>query len=229
MTKSKHFKWIPWQLRLSARQYQEAMEARSHKVARTEAQPLTHAFFDETPEVSVEGRALTASWLHRTQQVFRNALALCQAVHLLNAKALDQQIASMCLTQPDPTLSLRTVTTSRADRQIWGTIVDLLHRKWSMDDAFHELTHGRMEIHSLLMLRPKISKAMPALPPAKQAQLSPKRPASRPQKSEPPQRQGKRKVQKTPGPPRTMESLFAAGSKQGRANQTTASLHMCAR
>ena len=98
MTKSKHFKWIPWQLRLSARQYQEAMEARSHKVARTEAQLLTHAFFDETPEVSVEGRALTASWLHRTQQVFRNALA----VHLLNAKALDQQIASMCLTQPDP-------------------------------------------------------------------------------------------------------------------------------
>ena len=51
--------------------------------------PLTHAFFDETPEVSVEGRALTASWLHRTQQVFRHALALCQAVHLLNAKALD--------------------------------------------------------------------------------------------------------------------------------------------
>ena len=141
MTKSKHFKWIPWQLRLSARQYQEAMEARSHKVARTEAQLLTHAFFDETPEVSVEGRALTASWLHRTQQVFRNALALCQAVHLLNAKALDQQIASMCLTQPDPALSLRTVTTAEllhADRQIWGTIVDLLHRKWSMDDAFHE-------------------------------------------------------------------------------------------
>ena len=68
MTKSKRFKWIPWQLRLSARQYQEAMEARSHKVARTEAQLLTHAFFDETPEVSVEGRALTASWLHRTQQ-----------------------------------------------------------------------------------------------------------------------------------------------------------------
>ena len=35
-----------------------------------------------------------------------------------------------------------------------------------MDDAFHKLTHGRMEIHSLLMLRPKIVKAVPApLPP----------------------------------------------------------------
>ena len=39
-----------------------------------------------------------------------NAL-VCQAVHLLNAKALDQQIASMCLAQPDPALSPRTVTT----------------------------------------------------------------------------------------------------------------------
>ena len=40
ITKSKHFKWIPWQLRLSARQCQEAVEARSHKAARTETQLL---------------------------------------------------------------------------------------------------------------------------------------------------------------------------------------------
>ena len=123
MSKSKHFKWIPWQLRLSARQCQEAVEARSHKAARTETQLLAHAFFDDAPEISVEGRTLTSGWLHRIQQVFRNALALCQAVHLLNAKALDQQIANMCLLQPDPALSLRTVTTSEllhADRQIWA-------------------------------------------------------------------------------------------------------------
>ena len=54
MTKSKHFKWIPWQLRLTARQYQEAVEARSHKAARTETQLLAHAFFDDTPEINVE-------------------------------------------------------------------------------------------------------------------------------------------------------------------------------
>ena len=40
MTKSKHFKWVPWQLRLTARQYQEAVEARSHTAARTETQLL---------------------------------------------------------------------------------------------------------------------------------------------------------------------------------------------
>ena len=131
--------------------------------SRRGVQLLAHAFFDDTPEISVEGKALAAGWLHRIQQVF-----LCQAVHLLNAKALDQQIANMCLLQPDPALSLRTVTTSellRADRQIWGTVVDLLQRKWSMDDAFHELTHGRMETHSLLMLRPSASRQPLAAPP----------------------------------------------------------------
>ena len=92
---------------------------------RTEALLLAQAFFDDTPEISVDGRPLTASWLHRIQTVFRNALALCQAVRLLNAKALDQQVAGMCLTQPDAALSL-TVTTSEllhADRQIGSTLI----------------------------------------------------------------------------------------------------------
>ena len=73
-----------------SRQYQEAMEARSHKVA---------------------------------------------PVHLLTPQHWISKLPA-CASQPDPALSLRTVTTAEllhADRQIWGTIVDLLHRKWSMD------------------------------------------------------------------------------------------------
>ena len=236
MTKSKRFKWIPWQLRLSARQYQEAVEARSHKAARTETQLLAHAFFDDTHEISVEGKALTTGWLHRIQQVFRNALALCQAVHLLNAKALDQQIANMCLLQPDPALSLRTVTTSEllhADRQIWGTIVDLLQRKWSMDDAFH----GRMEIHSLLMLRPRTSRQPLAAPPAKRPTnpaRSGKRPAPKPPKAEPPRKKEKRVKGKergrhaTIGRQRVKASQSAADSNRASAKQTTASSRMYA-
>ena len=84
-----------------------------------------------------------------------------------------------------------------ADRQIWGTIVDLLQRKWSMDEAFHELTHGRMEIHSLLMLRPKTSRQPLAAQPAKRPPnpaRSVKRPAPRPHKAEPPRKKGKGKT-----------------------------------
>ena len=44
MTKSKHFTWIPWQLRVTARQYQEAVEARSHKAARTGRKRMNPAF-----------------------------------------------------------------------------------------------------------------------------------------------------------------------------------------
>ena len=107
-------KWVPWQYRLSSRQYQERMEAKSARAVRSELQLLSQAFFDDTPEVSVEHHSLAAGWLTRIQTVFRNALALCQAAHLSNLKAFDKKIADLCLTQPDPNLGLRTVNTPRA-------------------------------------------------------------------------------------------------------------------
>ena len=97
-------KWAPWQFRLSARQYQERMEAKSAKAVRSELQLLSHAFFDDTPEINVENHALSPAWLMRIQTVFRNALALCQAAHLSNLKAFDKKIADLCLTQPDSNL-----------------------------------------------------------------------------------------------------------------------------
>ena len=66
-------RWIPWQFRLSAKQYQEHMEAKTAKPIRTEAQIIASAFFDETPEVPVEHMRLAAAWLERIQTVFRNA------------------------------------------------------------------------------------------------------------------------------------------------------------
>ena len=129
-------KWVPWQYRLSSRQYQERMEAKSAQAVRSELQLLSQAFFDDTPEVSVEHHSLSAGWLTRIQTVFRNALALCQAAHLSNLKAFDKKIADLCLTQPNPNLGL--------------------------DDALYELTHMRNDAHSLLQLRPKMSK--PSVP-----------------------------------------------------------------
>ena len=67
-------RWIPWQFRLSARQYQEHMEAKTAKPLRTEAQIIASAFFDETPEVPVEHMRLAAAWLDRIQTVFRKRL-----------------------------------------------------------------------------------------------------------------------------------------------------------
>ena len=57
-------RWIPWQLRLSQKQYQEAMEAKATKPLRTEAQLLSAALFDDTPEMTVQQGAVTAAWLN---------------------------------------------------------------------------------------------------------------------------------------------------------------------
>ena len=87
------------------------MVAKSSKAVRSEMQLLSHAFFDDTPEVSVDSRALSAGWLVKVQTIFRNAIALCQAAHLSNLKAFDKKVADLCLAAPDPVLGLRIVNT----------------------------------------------------------------------------------------------------------------------
>ena len=99
---------------------------------------------------------------------------------LSNLKAFDKKIADLCLTQPDPNLGLRTVNTQEllsANRKLWAAISNLLGQQWSLDDALYELTHMRNDVHSLLQLRPKMSKpSVPAPPrPATPRQRGPKR------------------------------------------------------
>ena len=174
-------RWVPWQLRLSARQYQEIMVAKSSKAVRSEMQLLSHAFFDDTPEVSVDSRALSAGWLVKVQTIFRNAIALCQAAHLSNLKAFDKKVADLCLAAPDPILGLRTVNAQEllaADRKIWGVISELLAQSWSLDDALHEVTAMRNDLPSLLQLRPKVPRQPPPPPaPPRTPRARDKRPA----------------------------------------------------
>ena len=149
-------------------------------------QLLSHAFFDDTPEVSVDSRALSAGWLVKVQTLFRNAIALCQAAHLSNLKAFDKKVADLCLAAPDPILGLRTVNTQEllaADRKIWGVISELLAQSWSLDDALHEVTAMRHDLPSLLQLRPKATTSPARTPrardkrPAPPAQTQPKKAA----------------------------------------------------
>ena len=158
-------KWIPWQYRLSQKQYQEILEAKTSRAFRSETQLLTAAFTDDQPEVAVENRPLSAGWLLHIQTIFRNALALCNAAHLKSLKDFDKKIADLCLKQPDKSTNLRTVTTPEllaADRKIWNTISDLLRDGWRLDEALNEMTTARSDIPSLLQWRP----AQPKLPPA---------------------------------------------------------------
>ena len=141
--------WVPWQHRLSQKQYQEQTEARTGRPLRSEWQIITHALVDDQPEVSVEGRALSPGWFLKMQVIFSNALA-----------------------QPEKGSGLRTVTTTEmlaADRRLWSTISGLLAEKWSLDDALREMTRIRSDVASLLMLRPILQTTGrdPPLPPRK--------------------------------------------------------------
>ena len=157
-------RWIPWQFRLSSKQYTEIMEAKSSKPMRTEAQLLASALYDDTPEMPVAHLRLSASWLSRIQTVYRNAWALCGAAHLNNLKAFDKRVLDLAL--PDlADNSLRGPTTQEllaADRKIWGTIGTLVSAGWSLDEALYEVTSIRSDLSNLLQPRPR--NALPTTP-----------------------------------------------------------------
>ena len=149
--------WVPWQLRMSERQYQELLVARTGKVLRTEAQLISAALIDDTPELNIDPNRLTHGWLAKTQQVFRNAIALCGGAHLAALKELDG-VLDYATNSPAPELGLRTINMSEllaADRKIWSELASMCQRGWSLDDSLHELTHIRSDIHTLLQPRPR--------------------------------------------------------------------------
>ena len=133
---------------------------------RTEAQLLSAALFDDTPEMAVQQGAVTAAWLNRVQKPFRNAWALCGAAHLHNLKAFDKKVAELCLQHFDQDLGLRSSNMQEllaADRKIENIISELYSQNWSLDDALYELTSVRGDLSSLLQPRPRVQK--PLLPP----------------------------------------------------------------
>ena len=159
-------KWIPWQLRLSAKQYQELIEARTAKTLRTEAQLISTALFDETPEQSIDRAFLSPTWLSRCQTVMRNAIALCNGAHLRILKAFDAKgfEATQSLA---PDSGLRTVQTAellQADRKLWSELALLHSEGWSLDQALHEMTKVRSDMHALLQPRRSRSLCIRALP-----------------------------------------------------------------
>lgn len=163
-------RYIPWQIRMSQKQYQEMTEAKTHKAIRSEAQ-LLGALLDETPELSMENVRLSADWLSKTQQVFRNAFVLCHAAHLQIFKKFDDKFFSLAMKRHPSESNLRSVNLSElleADKVIWGEIIAMRNNKWSLDEALHELTACRADLYGLLQPRPRLEKPIKPPKPDKQ-------------------------------------------------------------
>ena len=132
------------------------MEARASLALRTEAQLVSSALFDETPELSIERAHLSPAWLARTQQIFRNAIALCGGARLAVLKAFDKKILDICAQSLASDSGLRTVNTHEllnADRKLWNEISSLHSEGWTLDEALREMTSIRADIHALLQPR----------------------------------------------------------------------------
>ena len=129
---------------------------RAARTLRTEAQLVSAALFDETPELHIDRAHLSPAWLARTQQVFRNAIALCGGAHLATLKAFDKKILDICTQALSADSGLRTVNTHellQADRKLWHEIASLRAEGWSLDEALHEMTAIRADVHALLQPR----------------------------------------------------------------------------
>ena len=168
-------KYIPWQIRMSQKQYQEMTEAKTHKAIRSEAQILG-SLLDETPEIPVENMRLSAERLMRTQQVFRNAWVMCGAAHLHNFKKYDDKFFSLAMKRHAPESMLRSVNLHEmleADKFLWGELIALVNQKWKLDDALHELSSARADMYGVLQPRPKTTQPKPPIPPKKRPKEEP--------------------------------------------------------
>lgn len=135
---------------MSQKQYQDMTEAKTHKPIRSEAQ-LLGALLDETPEIPLENMKLSAEWLMKTQQVFRNAWVMVGAAHLQIFKKFDDKFFSLAMKRHSPESMLRSVNLAElleADKFLWGEISSLLSKKWSLNDALNELTSARADIYA---------------------------------------------------------------------------------
>ena len=160
-----HKIWVPWQMRLSSKQCQDIIEARATRTLRTEAQLISTALFDETPELPVERIRLNASWLASKQAVFRNAIALCNGAHLSVLKAFDKKVLDLCAQSMPPSMGLRAANAQellQADRTLWNEIAKPVAGGWMLDEALHEVTCVRADMRALL--QPRALPAQPAGP-----------------------------------------------------------------
>lgn len=123
---------------------------------------------DEPPSIDISNGSMGINSVRNLLAVHDVAIAMCGGAHLANLKAYSHKFVGFLTQRIDAESMLRcaSITESQAaDRQIWGTLSDLMtERGWSMDDSLHEMTHVRHDLPGLLQLRPRPPKALPWQP-----------------------------------------------------------------
>eukprot|EP00435_Cladocopium_sp_Y103_P033807 s3386_g8.t1 len=161
----KQWHWIPWKFRLTMAKADELSHQRQAKIPKLETASLHNLLVDEPPAIDISNSNMGVNSVRNLLAVHDMAVAMCGGAHLANLKAYSHKFLGFLTQRIDPDSMLRcaSITESQsADRQIWGTLSDLMsERDWSMDDCLHEMTHVRHDLPGLLQLRPRAGR--PAL------------------------------------------------------------------
>ena len=159
----KQWTWVPWKFRLTMAKAEELAHQRPAKLPKVEMASLYNLLVDEPPSIDISNSSMGINGVRNLLAVHDRAIAMCGGAHLANLKAYSHKFISYLTQRIDPETMLRcaSITESQAaDRQIWGTISDLMtERSWSLDDSLHELTHIRHDLPGLLQLRPRAPKS----------------------------------------------------------------------
>ena len=86
--------------------------------------------------------------------MFSNAIAICGGAHLRIPRAFDKRVLDLATQSMAPDSGLRAVHTQellQADRKIWSELAT----GWGLDEALHEITKVRSDLHALLQPRAK--------------------------------------------------------------------------
>ena len=159
----KRWSWIPWKYRLTVAKSEEVSSQRQSKLPKLEVASLHHLLVDDPPSIDVSNTGMGLNGVRNLLAVHDVAIAMCGGAHLANLKAYSAKFLGYLTQRVDPESMLRCasiIEAQSADRQIWGSIADLMsERKWGLDDCLHEFTHIRRDLPGLLQLRPRPPKA----------------------------------------------------------------------
>ena len=152
-----YWAWVPWKFRMSVARAEELQTQRASKQPRLEGLALSQLLLDEVPSLEISNHGMGLNAIRNLMDVHSIAIAMCGGAHLANLKEYTHRFMSL--------LTQKTEASQMADQKTWNIISELLNeRKWTMDNALHEVTHIRHDLPSLLQLRPKAPKAHPSAP-----------------------------------------------------------------
>ena len=158
----KEYRWVPWKYRISQAKSDELTIGKTSRLAKAEGLQLHSLLLDSPPEIQIENGAMGMHALRQTFETYSYAMAMLELAHLATMKQYYMRFINLMTTRMDSETGLRNPTileAQSADKALMGIACELvMEQNWNFDDALHEITFIRAEIHNLLQPRPRLPK-----------------------------------------------------------------------